>query len=64
MKAKVIENLCIGCGACQALAPDEFELNDNGVSESLNQEVDEANVDAVYEACELCPTNAIVIDNE
>ena len=28
MKAKVIENLCIGCGACQALAPEVFELDE------------------------------------
>lgn len=64
MKAKVVENLCIGCGACQALAPEEFELNDNGVSEALNQEVNEENIDSVKEAQEMCPTNAIIIDNE
>ena len=62
MKAKVVENLCIGCGACAALAPNEFELNDNGVSFAINQEINEENKDAVNEAKDLCPTNAIVIE--
>ena len=26
MKAKVIENMCIGCGACAALVPEEFDI--------------------------------------
>lgn len=62
MKAKVIENLCIGCGACQAIAPDEFELNDNGVSEALHDEVKKENEEAVLEAKETCPTNAILVN--
>lgn len=62
MKAKVVENLCIGCGACQAIAPDEFELNDNGVSCALHEFVKEENEDAVMEAKDTCPTNAIVIN--
>ena len=33
MKARVIESTCIGCGACQALVPDEFEINDLGNNE-------------------------------
>lgn len=32
MKAKVIDNLCIGCGACAALVPDEFDIKDDGVA--------------------------------
>ena len=36
MKAKVIDNLCIGCGACAALVPDEFDINENGVAYAIN----------------------------
>lgn len=64
MKAKVVENLCIGCGACQAIAPEEFELNDNGVSTTLNDTVKEENESNVLEAKESCPTGAISIDEE
>ena len=27
---KVYKDLCIGCGACQAVAPDVFEIEDDG----------------------------------
>ena len=61
MKARVIENLCIGCGACEAIVSDEFRLNDNGVSEALKEEVKEENKDAVIEAKDACPTSAIEV---
>lgn len=62
MKAKVIENLCIGCGACQALAPEVFELNDSGVSQCIVEEIEEDKVEETKEAQETCPTNAIEIE--
>lgn len=62
MKAKVVENLCIGCGACQAIAPEEFELNDSGVSQALNEIIKEENKEIVNEAKEVCPTNAIIVE--
>ena len=30
MKLRVDKDICIGCGACQATAPDLFEINDEG----------------------------------
>ena len=39
MKAKVIENMCIGCGACAALVPEEFDINDEGIAYNLNSTV-------------------------
>lgn len=62
MKAKVVENLCIGCGACTALVPDEFELNDSGVAYAKNETVKEDLQDDVKTAMENCPTGAISIE--
>ena len=62
MKAKVVENLCIGCGACAALVPDEFELNDSGVAYAKNETVKEDIQDDVKTAMENCPTGAISIE--
>lgn len=62
MKAKVVENLCIGCGACAALVPDEFELNDSGVAYAKNETVKEDLQDDVKTAMENCPTGAINIE--
>ena len=64
MKAKVIENVCIGCGACCALVPDVFSLNDNGVACAIDDEVSLDLQEEVKEACENCPTGAIQIMEE
>lgn len=61
MKAKVLDNLCIGCGACAALVPDEFEINDDGVAEAVNDIVNEDNKELVMDAKENCPTSAITV---
>ncbi len=62
MKANVLENLCIGCGACAALVPDEFDINDNGTAEAINETIKEENKELAKEACENCPTGAIKIE--
>ncbi len=62
MKAKVLDNLCIGCGACAALVPDEFEITDNGTATNINEEIKDENKEIVQEAKENCPTSAIQIE--
>lgn len=64
MKAKVLDNLCIGCGACAALVPEEFDLNDDGVAYALNETVSEENKELVNDAKENCPTGAISVIEE
>lgn len=64
MKAKVIENVCIGCGACQALVPEVFEINDNGVAYAYEKEIKEELKEEVKEAKENCPTGAISLEEE
>ncbi len=60
MKVKVNSDACIGCGACTAIAPEVFELNDEGLSTCIVDEVDKDNEENVKEAIESCPTGAIV----
>lgn len=64
MKAKVIDNLCIGCGACAALVPEEFDINDNGVAYAINTQVKDENMELAKDAKENCPTGAIDISND
>ena len=59
MKVEVNADLCIGCGACAAICDDVFELNDEGISESIVSEVPEDLEEDVKEAIESCPTGAI-----
>jgi ferredoxin len=55
---KVNEN-CIGCGACTAVCPDVFDLNDDGVAENILGEVPADLEESVKEAAESCPVEAI-----
>ena len=61
MKAKV-KNMCIGCGACHALVPDVFEINDEGVAEVVVEVVPENLEEEVKDASESCPVNAIEVN--
>ncbi|MBE6150881.1 MAG: ferredoxin [Firmicutes bacterium] len=60
MKAKVIRENCIGCGACQAIAPSIFEIDDEGLSKVIMEEVSESDAEDFNDALESCPTGAIV----
>lgn len=59
MKVKVDKNLCIGCGACQAIEPSVFELEDDGLAKATNEEVNDEVKENVIDALEGCPTSAI-----
>lgn len=58
---KVNEN-CIGCGACTAVCPDVFELNDEGLAENIIGDVPAELADSAKEAMESCPVEAITND--
>lgn len=63
-KVKVNPDVCIGCGACAAIAPDVFIINDDGLAESIEGKniFDTMNEDLkndVMDALEGCPTGAI-----
>ena len=60
MKAKVIRENCIGCGACQAIAPNIFEIDDEGLCKVVAEEVSESDQEDFNDALESCPTGAIV----
>ena len=59
-KIKVLEDVCIGCRACAAIAPDVFEINDEGVAEAKTDIIPENLKEDVLDAKEGCPTGAIV----
>ena len=59
MAQKPVVNLdeCIGCGTCAELAPNTFRLNDDEKAEVVNPAGDPD--DAIQEAIDSCPTEAI-----
>lgn len=60
MKFKVDKEKCIGCGACQAIAGEIFEITDEGYAEAKDVEItDEEVKENAVSAMEGCPTGAI-----
>jgi ferredoxin len=55
-RVSIDRSLCNGYGVCEALAPDVFVLDDDGLA-SVRQGVSED--EAVREACDNCPMGAI-----
>ena len=56
---KVSKDLCIGCGACQALVPDVFDIDDDGLACVIDNADIENNLEDVNDAVDNCPTGAI-----
>ena len=59
MKLEVDKDLCIGCGACQAVCPEVFEIEDDGLAHSKVEDIPSEFEDDAIDAKEGCPTGAI-----
>ena len=59
-KVCVVESKCIGCGACVAIAPENFDFNEEGYSTVINDNPNEKTQDAL----EACPVFAISIEDD
>jgi len=65
MKVNVIKDKCIGCGNCVALTESQiFDFNDEGLAETIVDEINEDMQETVKDAITQCPTEAIVEVNE
>ncbi len=60
MQAHVDPDLCVGAAMCIAIAPDVFELGNDGIS----QVVGEGEDDLLREAAEECPAQAIILKDD
>lgn len=58
----LVNDKCIGCGACVALVSEVFELNEEGFSQAKKEVIkDRKIIEKVREAMESCPVSAIQI---
>ena len=53
------QDLCIGCGMCETICPEVFELRDDGLAYVINEEPVEDLYPAIEESMEACPTECI-----
>lgn len=62
MCVKIDLDLCEGCGTCQEVCPEVFELGDDDKAQIIGD--CEANKECVEEAMISCPEEAISYDEE
>lgn len=55
---------CIDCGLCQEIAPDNFDMADNGYRYVHKQPADDSELQQVMEAMDSCPVETIGDDGE
>ena len=63
VKIKIERDDCIGCGSCEATAPDYFELGDDGKAR-VKKQYSEEDKDIIQEAVDGCPVQAISLSEE
>ncbi|NLA82585.1 MAG: ferredoxin [Clostridiaceae bacterium] len=61
MKASVDHDLCIGCGLCESICPQVFEMGDDGLAHVIGEVTPDLE-ESAEEARESCPTEAITIE--
>ena len=58
MRVRADRELCVGSGQCELLAPEVFEVDDDGAVRVLEEPDDEG---AVRDAVSQCPTGALAL---
>lgn len=61
-KVTVDKDLCIGSASCVAVAPDVFDLDEDG--KAYVKSTDGTDDEIILEAARSCPVNAIIIHDE
>tara|TARA_Y100000031_G_C8014800_1_gene289781 strand:+ start:268 stop:471 length:204 start_codon:yes stop_codon:yes gene_type:complete len=62
-KVKVDKETCIGCGACEAVAPEVYKLEDvNGEQKAFPIKEDTDETEKAKEGEEVCPVDAIKLE--
>lgn len=62
MKAKVDKDTCIACGLCPSIAPECFEIQDDGKAGCIVDPIPAEHEDVTKEAEESCPVAAISVE--
>jgi ferredoxin len=63
MKVRVDDDICAAFGVCVMVAPEVFELSDDGFSVVLVDEVPPELEDKVRQAAAQCPSRAISVED-
>jgi ferredoxin len=64
MRVVIDHDECTGCGTCESICPDVFELRDDGLSYVIDEEPSSDLMDCIEESAEECPVECITIVDE
>lgn len=64
MKVVVDPDICLGCGICEGIAPDVFNLGPEGFAVVQLDPVPEKYRADVLDAAEQCPEEAITVSDD
>lgn len=56
MKARVNQELCVGCSLCVSMNPEVFQMDENGYATAVKETEDET---LLQESIDSCPVSAI-----
>lgn len=62
MKVKVDPALCIGCGACEGICPQVFQMEGDGLAHVV-EGADCAASGCCQDAADSCPVAAIIVED-
>jgi ferredoxin len=60
-RVQVDRDRCVGSGVCESLAPEVFELDDDGVLQVHREEPGADDLDGVRDAVQSCPARALAL---
>ena len=70
MKTRIIREDCIACGNCNAICPDIYDYDEDGIAycviddNTMVEEVTEKYRSLVLEAKDNCPTEAVYVEED
>jgi ferredoxin len=64
MKVHVNPEICAGFGICLGIAPDVFELHEDGYAIVLVSDVKPEDEDMIHRAVSQCPSRAIFLSDD
>ncbi|MBU4439204.1 MAG: ferredoxin [Acetobacterium sp.] len=62
MKAIVDREACIGCGLCESVCPEVFELDGENIAVVIVDVIPQELEDSAIEAQDECPVSAITVE--
>ncbi|NLI94215.1 MAG: ferredoxin [Erysipelotrichaceae bacterium] len=61
-KVRIEKEHCTACGLCNAMAPDYFDWDDDGLMGVIQEEIAEGDEDLIESCVADCPTGAIIVE--